>query len=1186
MRGEPSTRGLPDERARERIRSDHDSTLFVEAAAGAGKTTALVRRVVEMVAVGRAKVSGIAAITFTEKAGGELRLRIREGLETRIGTEGRGAGDPAVKRRLEAALAHLEEASIGTIHAFCATVLEERPVEAGVDPDFGILAGAEQRTFFDQVFRRFFDRQLEAPGPGVARLLRRSRDPRQSPMDLLRDAGLRLLDYRRFDARWKRRPWDRQAAIKALARTDVEAPAEEPYGGGAAAAMRPSLASIETLYRSLPREAPGERPNWLVRSMADAADLAREIRVREDATGGDPDWVEQALAALSVPAYGGSIPPGAARELRRWRDGFRERLAAFQRESNADLAALLREDLRGLVADYEEAKRKAGMLDFDDLLLKTRDLLEGDGQVRRELRDRFRQVLVDEFQDTDPLQTEIVLLLTAADPPDGGWRKAVPIPGRLCLVGDPKQSIYRFRRADVGHYQRVRKRLLQNGAAMVNLTTNFRSTPAICRFVNRVMAPVFSEERGVAPHANQVTYRDIEPSREPMPGPSLAPIPVAASSVRELRENEPEAVAKFAHRLLESGFRVSRPDGGAPRPLQPHDICLLFRRFRSWRKLVPQPYADALQDHGVPHSLGAVQSYIGSAEFACLRAALTAIEFPDDELGVYATLRGPLFSIPDQDLFLFREGRRDRRLRPADAGRLQLADDAPPAHLAIRDGLRFLFQLHLRRNHQPIPVTLQQLLREHRAETVFAFWESPDQVFSNLRRLAESARAFEAAGGLSFRAFVEQLSAEADNPDPAASHAMDEEVGGVRLMTVHSAKGREFPVVILCDAALARTGRAQRIVCAEKKLHACDLGSGLRPWDLLEREEVEEAEDLAELDRLLYVAVTRARDLLAAPVFPEWRYPHESLLGPVSAALANPSPAGQEHLFPAEAAEAEPSRFEGAFRQRGAPQWELLTSGAEAASSSAGEAAERAFLAAREALRDGAAPRHRVAAARSFAGGEGADAVEIHTLPRDPDRPRGRAFGNLVHRVIERIPLDASEAAARLEAGQAAGALGLPKELAEPAARAVLAALAHPLLRAARIAERRGVCYREIPLLHLEEGAAGTGEARTAPADDGFETGSALEPDSADEGADAVTAETAPGPIADGPTLIAGFADLAFQAEAGGPWTVVDLKTDALEPEDPSSGEIEAKHRSQVSLYARAVARATGAPANPALLYL
>lgn len=1200
--GRLPTAGLPDAAARERIRSDHETTLIVEAAAGTGKTTSVVRRVVEMVAVGTARIGEIAAITFTEKAAGELRLRIRQGIEFRIEDAAGIADAPAdaaadaatdgaaVRERLEAALAQLEEASIGTIHAFCATVLRERPIEAGVDPDFRVLTGAEQRSFFERVFQRFVEGQLESPGPGVARLLRRSRNPMRSPVDALRDAGLRLLDYRALDKGWERREWDRERAVRELI--------EEPLVSAEGETV-PSLFQIEELYRELPKEPPGTRRNWLIGSLAAASDLAREIRVRQAASGMDADWLEQALAELKTPGYHGRTPPGFP-QTRKWRDAFRERLLGFQRASGADLAALLREDLRGLVRAYEDAKQAAGLVDFDDLLLRTRALLRDHPDVRAEIAGRFRHVVVDEYQDTDPLQTEIVLLLTAEAPSAGetstretsagpggdDWRQAVPIPGRLCLVGDPKQSIYRFRRADVNHYTEVRDRLVAHGAARVQLTTNFRSVPAICDFVNRVMAPVFENAPGIGGLARQVQYSPLHPHREPIPGNvPLAAIPVGhAPYLRNLERQEPERVAEFVKQLLESGFRVSSADGGPSRPVEPQDICLLFRRFRTFRKLVPQPYADALQDRGIPHSLAAVQTYVGSAEYSFLRAALTAIEFPDDELSVYATLRGPLFAIPDQDLFLFR-GRHPRvRLRPAPARRFALDDEAPAMDRAIRDALVFLDGLHRRRSHQPIAVTVQQLLGHHRAETGFAFWDLPDQVLSNLRRVTEAARAFEAAGGLSFRAFVEQLAAEAESPDAAAAYAMDDDVGGVRIMTTHTAKGLEFPVVVLCDAAFHRHGRAGRFVDAKNGLYACDLGSGLVPWDLIEAEPAEKAEDLAELDRLLYVALTRARDLLAAPVT-DGEFPPESLLAPVAAGLRD---CGAGGIAP-------PTAETGASgTPQGSRLWELLRKEGAEGAAEAGKAAEAAFRTGRKrTLAAGSAPSRRVTTARAVAEGEAraAGTVELHALAPDlepdgepdgdrPDgRPEGAAFGNLVHQVLERIPLDATESAVESEAARAVRELDLPESLAPLAARTIRRALDHELLAAARRAEKTGVCYRELPLLHFEQTAAAPG---SDPAGDRFETGSTLEVESFDEEA----LQENPPVATDGPSLVEGIADLVFREQAEDPWTVVEIKTDRRRPQDPGFQATEARHRHQVTLYARAVERATGTPARAVLLYL
>ena len=1071
---------LPDAAARERIRRDHDTTLIVEAAAGTGKTTSVVGRVVEMVAAGAARIGQIAAITFTEKAAGELRLKIRQGLESRIEDAAEGPEGAAAGPRLEAALSQIEEASIGTIHAFCATILRERPIEAGVDPDFRILTDAEQRAFYDRVFRRFVDRQLEGPGPGIARLLRRSRNPMVSPLDVLHQAGLRLLDYRSLAAPWKRSAWDAEAAVEEL----VGQP------GGPDGESVPSLFMIGDLYRSLPKDPPGARPNWLIRSLAAAADLAREVRVREEGSGRDLDWLEQALAELRVPAYGGRTPSGFP-HTRKWRDAFRTRLAAFQRQSNADLAALLREDLRGLVDDYENAKAKAGLLDFDDLLLRTRSLLRDHAEVRRELADRFRHLVVDEYQDTDPLQTEIVLLLTAEEPPNADWREAVPRPGRLCLVGDPKQSIYRFRRADVAHYLRVKQRLLANGAAELRLTTNFRSVPGICDFVNRTLKPVFEAAPGLGGLARQVDYVPLHPFREAKAGPALAAIPLAhAPYLRHLEEQEPRAVAGFVGGLLDSGFEVSPADGGSPRAVQASDVCLLFRRFRNYGRLVPQPYADALQDLGIPHSLAAVQTYIGSAELSFLRAALTAVEFPEDELSVYATLRGPLFAIPDQDLFLFRERHPDIRLRPARARLLELDDDDDAGRVdrTVRDGLAFLYDLHRRRTHQPIAVTLQQLLGRHRAETGFAFWNSPDQVLSNLRRLAEAARAFEARGGLSFRGFVEQLATEAENPDAGSAHAIDEDVSGVRIMTTHTAKGLEFPVVVLCDGAVQRRGRASRIVNAEKKLYACDLGAGIVPWDLVEGTPAEEAEDLAELDRLLYVAMTRARDLLAAPVA-EGDFPEESLLAPVAAGLGPLLGRG----IPPRTRESGPPGAPGRRPGAGA-LWDLLGAEAAGGASAGGQAAEAAFLARRQqAIDAGRVPTRRAmpvtAVAALETAGDPVDArkVDVERLdvegpPRDSERPAGAAFGELVHRVLEEIPLDAERTEIEAEAARAVRELELRGELGPAAAKVVAEALGHPLLADARRAAEHGNTVVAEALGHplLADAARVTGSYRSS----------------------------------------------------------------------------------------------------------
>ena len=1246
---------LPDASARQRIATDLDTTLVVEAAAGTGKTTALVSRVVELVRSGRANMAGVAAITFTQRAAGDLRLRIRQGLEAEIA---RGAG-PAEARRMEEAMSELEEASIGTIHAFCSTLLRERPLPAGVDPDFRILTGGEQAAFFEPLFREYLRRQLENPSAGVARLLRRNRDSRADPVRRLRSAAFHLLEHRDLDAPWSRPTRDAEEAVRRLLYED-ELNEEKTAITGAC------LATLAGAYRLLPPEAPGQRPNWLHRSIADAAELERDISIRKETGRWDHDWVEQALAALQLREYGGRRPDrdtvskllrafpllpvkmtGQAMQvdLNELRDGFLARLEAFRENAGADLAALLREDLRPLLGKYErttgggdretetadrngtadngtaeaeegaekalttyeEAKRTAGRLDFEDLLLRARDLLRDDPGAREELRNRFTHILVDEYQDTDPVQTEILFLLTAADPPGGDWLRAVPTPGRLFLVGDPKQSIYRFRRADVRHYLRVKEHLLAHGAAEVRLTTNFRSVPEICEFVNGVFEPLFGAAGGGraldgarpgdfddpldAPdngsdngsddgfdgeleededlEVRQVEYAPIEARRSPFGNQAaLAAIPVPdggdlARNAREIERAEPAAVARFVQGLLKSGLEVSDRKV-AHRPVEPSDICLLFRRFRAFGRLIPQAYADALQQRDIPQALAAIPSYTGSTEIRAMRAALTAVEYPDDELQVYATLRGPLFAFSDEELFLYRE--RGGRLCP---GAPPKAPGPPPdaangSDDAIRDSLDFLDELHRERNRRPVSRTIQHLLSRHRAETAFAFRKSADQVLANLRRLTQSAREFEADGGLSFRAFVRRLDDEANDADYGAMHAFDPDVRGVRFSTVHSAKGLEFPVVILVDTPCERKGRAQRVVRPKEKLHACDLGDGIRPLELLKARKLEEQEDVLELDRTLYVAATRARDLLVT-VRPSAQHDMDrSWLRPVYDRMPDPDEGPEGRI-------AETADETSATRTADSPaadptsrRWSLLARKTETDDRDGGFGA---FLEQRaDTLARGRVPTAPVIRAGHYARREfSPDEVTIHQLPRAPGRPRGAAFGELVHRLLERAPFDgADEEAPATLAPLLAAEYDLDEALAAPAAAAVEAALQHEVLHAARLAAEHGACYREFPICLREDDPA-------------------PEETEGNNGAGTTGAETG------GPLLIEGKVDLLFQPEDGAPWMVVEFKTGREFADAATSPEAEAaldRYRRQATIYARAVSRATGEPAHPVLLFV
>src|ERR1700726_4123773 len=204
---------LADQRVRDRIRNDLETTLIIEAAAGTGKTTALVSRIVAVVASGRTELDKVVAVTFTEKAAGELKLRLRAEIERARHED----PDPQARARLDSSLEKLEEARIGTIHSFCADLLRERPVEAAVDPMFEVAAEDASGAIFNAAFDRWFEGALAAPGEGLRRILRRPDvTDREGPRPLLRAAAQELLEWRDFDTAWRHEPFERDREIDAL----------------------------------------------------------------------------------------------------------------------------------------------------------------------------------------------------------------------------------------------------------------------------------------------------------------------------------------------------------------------------------------------------------------------------------------------------------------------------------------------------------------------------------------------------------------------------------------------------------------------------------------------------------------------------------------------------------------------------------------------------------------------------------------------------------------------------------------------------------------------------------------------------------------------------------------------------------------------------------------------------------
>ncbi len=833
---------ISDQAVRDRIRDDLDVTLVIEAAAGTGKTTALVNRIVSVIGSGRGELARIVAVTFTEKAAGELKLRLRAEIErARQNTEPSSEG----RARFDLALKQLEEARIGTIHSFCADLLRERPVEAQVDPMFEVAPEDVAGEMFDAAFERWFERILSNPGEGMRRLLRR-RDlsARTGPREIARNAALELMNWRDFDSPWTHSPFARDAEIDAII-AEVEA-----------------LGTLSEL---------GEDEDWLAKSLDAIARPVHEATRLEAVRGRDHDALESVLIRLCTgrhwnwKGYGGGFGELTRDDVFRRRAELHERLKKFRDDAGANLAPLLRDELWPIVGVYEDLKRRAGRLDFLDLLLVARDLVRDNPAVRAELQNRFTHIFVDEFQDTDPLQAEILLLLSSADPAETNWLKVRPVPGKLFIVGDPKQSIYRFRRADVSLYQGVKQLLLMHGAQLEHLTVSFRATPAIQTMVNAAFAPLMSQESGTQP-----AYAPLTPYRpEPATQPSIVVLPVPEPYGDfgrvvnwKIDESLPDAIAAYARWLVhESGWTVTEREAPDVRvPIRPRHICILFRRMNSFGRDITRGYLRALEARHLPHVLVKGGSFNEREEVLAMRNLLGAIERPDDELAVFAALRGPVFALSDAALLEFR----------MTVGGLhpfrKLPGDLPDSLKEVKDALEVIKNLHRGRNRRPIAETIAKLLATTRAHAGFAIWPTGEQALANVMRIMDQARRYEARGGTtSFRAFVDELEARAERDEASETPIVEEGTEGVRIMTVHRAKGLEFPVVILADITCNETReRASRYIEPASKLAAMEL-AGCAPRELQENQAREHERDEEEAIRVLYVAATRARDLIVVP---------------------------------------------------------------------------------------------------------------------------------------------------------------------------------------------------------------------------------------------------------------------------------------------------------------------------------
>ena len=858
-------RPLADQDARRTAMSDHARSLLVEAGAGSGKTAVLAGRIATLLAEG-VEPRSVVAVTFTELAASELFLRVRRYVEEmargRIPDELRAALPDALSDRqlghLRTATSEIDEMVCTTIHGFCQRLIRPYPVEAGIDPGASVMDRDQADLVAENVLDDWLRESLSGEASGL--LVELVQEDPTSTIELVRKILAHLRHHR-------------------YAGTDV--PAAEP--GALVNAFQGAAAGLREFVDGTPAEE------------ADTSDIAECFDAMAAALVVNPQANEPGdlVALLCVPTHPDLLTSTGDfyryRKKTKWgqaakgvglskADGDRFFQTAeglygaccatwtmLQQCVAARVLASLVAAVRPVLGLFQESKRTRALLDFDDLLVSARNLLRNHEEVRRSLAARFRHVLVDEFQDTDPIQAEIFWRLCGDPPRDGDpadWTSFQIRPGALFLVGDPKQAIYRFRGAEVAAYLRAREAFHAHAPdSTLEITTNFRARWPILGFVNERFEEPLSERNGQPGYAALAASR---PEREEVPSVAALDIRVAIQGERataeEVRDSEAEAVADMCTRLIGSES-ITDPETGEARLCRPGDIALLAPTGSDlWR------YEAALEERGIPVATQAGKGLYRRQEIQDLIAITRVLADQRDTLALGALLRGPLVGLAEEELLDIVEALPRPQGEPDALPRLTMGVDLEAvAHPLARDILGKL-QVLRRRIHATTPHNLLSeavdvlrvrpiLLERHGGQA--------ERALANVDLYLGLGQAFGVRG---LRAFAEAMTAAWTDESRAVEGRPDAQENSIALYTMHAAKGLEWPIVMPINTMT-------RTMPADKEVSDRDTGNlyipvlGVAPTGHEAVFEREKEEITRERVRLWYVACTRARELLVVPRF-------------------------------------------------------------------------------------------------------------------------------------------------------------------------------------------------------------------------------------------------------------------------------------------------------------------------------
>jgi len=853
---------LADDASRHEAITVHDRSFLVEAGAGSGKTAVLAGRIALMLAEGVSPAS-IAAVTFTEFAASELLVRVREFVNEltagRVPTElrvalGDGLSDQ-LRHNLAAGSDTLDEMTCSTIHGFCQRLIKPYPVEADIDPGATVIDRNQSDLAFAEITDRWLREELAGEsGSLLAEIVFREPDEALG----LVNGILRHLRSRRILT------VDAPATLVPL--VIAFGKAAEDFSAFVRNAVAEEQETVDIaihfaeMAEGIDFALTGDTPADLVRLLiarphSDLCTASGSFRVFKK----KGKWADAAKRIGFSKADGDRLNVAADACFAACCNAWTTLSQAVAARILADLVSVV----QPVMNRFRDYKRSTALLDFDDLIFAARDLLRDHESVRRALAARFTYVLVDEFQDTDPLQTEIFWRLcgdpqTEADATD--WTAYQIRPGALFLVGDPKQAIYRFRGADVAAYIQAREYFLaQSPDSVLSISTNFRSCAPILQYVEERFKTVLSVSNG------QPGYTPLDPfhpGREE--GLCVAALNIAVAdedgkaSAEQQRDGEAEAVADMCAHLIGSEMIFDRKIGER-RPCRPGDIALLAPTGSDlWR------YEEAMERRGIPVATQAGKGLFRRQEIQDLIAITRVLADPRDTLALGALLRGPLVGLTEEELLdiVWALPRREDALDAIP--RFDLGVD--PEHI-VHPYARGIIEKLKALRRQVNATTPHDLLSQSvdvlrmRPIILQRHNEQAERALANVDLYLSLSQSYSVRG---LRAFAEMMTAAWTDESRAVEGRPDAQEESVALYTMHASKGLEWPIVVPVNTMTQIVALDNAVVDRTNGRFYCPV-LGVRPTGYEAVRDAEKAELDRERIRLWYVAATRACELLILP---------------------------------------------------------------------------------------------------------------------------------------------------------------------------------------------------------------------------------------------------------------------------------------------------------------------------------